>query len=787
MILTHENIFVLNTANTTYMFHILPSGHPEHLYYGPALGNTGEEEPEMLAEATKALCEKRAFPAGNMISYSPEYPQLTPEDLCLEMSSYGKGDIREPFVEVIAPDGSRTLDFRFVKAEITEQKPEYETLPGSYSEDGKVEHLTVTLEEKYRELQLELHYYVYEENDVICRSSRLINHSEQPVRLERLMSTQLDLPEGDFVMSVFRGAWAREMNRVDTPVAGGRVVNSSFTGSSSNRANPFVMLSRTGTTETAGLCYGMNLIYSGNHYESCEVNAFGKTRFVSGINPAGFSFLLAPEEAFEAPEAVMSCSDQGFRGLSLSMQHFVREHIVRGTWKNRVRPILLNSWEAAYFKFDEGKLLRMAKEAKDVGIELFVMDDGWFGKRDSDTCSLGDWKVNTDKLPGGLKRLADKIRQLGMDFGIWVEPEMVNTDSDLYRQHPEWSMEIPGQPHSEGRNQRILDFANPEVVDYMTEAITEVLNSAEISYVKWDMNRIMSDVYSPYLPAERQSETAHRYMLGVYRMMRTITERFPQILFEGCAAGGNRFDLGILSYFPQIWASDDTDPIQRAKIQEGYSYGYPMSTVSAHVSASPNHQTLRRTPLDTRYHTAAFGVLGYECNLADMSRQELEEIRKQIELYKAWREVYFYGDFYRLRTGNIHEWMTVSTDRKLAAGMLLQELAVPNVQSERFHGAGLKPEARYRLYNIVQRQDIRNFGDLVNTVSPVHVKQGSLPHRVLARFVTMPGEQEEHCVSGSLLMHAGVRLAQAYSGTGYNEETRYFQDFSSRMYYLEEV
>jgi alpha-galactosidase len=545
------------------------------------------------------------------------------------------------------------------------------------------------------------------------------------------------------------------------------------------------MVHAADATEKSGEVYGFNLIYSGNHYEALSVNGYGKSRFLTGINPDGFSFILNPGDVFEAPEAVMTYSDRGYSQMSIHMQHFVREHIVRGEWKRKVRPVLLNSWEAAYFKIDESKLLRLAKAAKETGMELFVMDDGWFGQRNDDTSSLGDWVVNTKKLTNGLHSLAEKINALGLDFGIWVEPEMVNVDSDLYRTHPEWTVEIPGKPHAEGRNQRILDFANPEVVSYITEQMSNVFSSANIAYVKWDMNRIFSDVYSQYLPADRQQETAHRYILGVYRLAKALTQKFPKILFEGCAAGGCRFDLGALCYFPQICASDDTDALQRTRIQENYSFGYPMSVISAHVSACPNHQTLRETPLDTRFNVASFGVLGYELNLCDLDKKELEEIRKQVELYKAWREVLQGGDFYRGRSGNIHEWTCVSADRKKAVGMILQELARPNTQFEQYRASGLDEKLRYHFYSLEQKRDIRRFGDLINTSAPVHVRSGSVLHHLIAKFVTMPGEAEEMNVSGSVLMKAGVKLAPAFGGTGYNENVRYFADFCSREYYLE--
>ena len=786
MIRISNDLYILGTPGTHYLFRVLPTGHLEHLYYGSSLGDLARYSDEALTGIADALTEKRAFPAGNMISYDAEHPELTLEDLRLEMSSRGRGDIREPFVSLVYADGNRTSDFLFESAEVSDTKPEFMTLPGSYAE-GPAEHLTVTLRDRLYDTVLELHYYVYEDCDCICRSAKLVNESAAPIRIDRLMSAMLDFEYAGWVMRTFHGAWAREMHPHDVTLVPGCYVSSSHTGTSSNRANPFTMLFRDSTTETSGRCIGMNLIYSGDHYEAGEVNAYGKTRLMTGIDPSDFSWLLEPGGSFEAPEAVMTASGRGFRGVSMNMHAFVRKHILRGVWKDRVRPVLLNSWEAAYFKIDEGKLLKMAKAAKEIGVELFVMDDGWFGERNDDSHSLGDWEPDPKKLPGGLKQIADKIRGLGLDFGIWVEPEMVNTQSELYRAHPEWTMEVPGHPHSEGRNQRLLDFANPEVVDYMTEQMTRVFSSAEISYVKWDMNRIMSDRYSQSLPAERQKETAHRYMTGVYRMMKTLTERFPQILFEGCASGGNRFDLGILCYFPQIWGSDDTDPLERVFIQEGYSFGYPLSCVGAHVSSSPNHQTLRESSFVTRFNVAVFGSFGLELNLADLPKTELKKIAASIALYKEWREVLQKGTFYRINSGNHHEWTCVSPDRKKAVGLFFHALVQPNRPFGQFRAAGLDPDAMYHFYNVKFDHDIRTFGDLVNTVSPIHVKQDSAMHRLLARHITMPGESEDVTVPGSILMSAGIKLSGAYTGTGYNDQTRHFQDLGSRLYFMEMV
>lgn len=785
MIIAKDQYFSLNTKSTSYAFRVLPTGQLEHLYYGKKIKMFTELE--NIEKACEAVNEQHAFQPGNVVSYGKENFEFSLEDMRLEMSSYGKGDIREPFVEIVYADGSFTSDFVYDRYEIKKGKSDLATLPGSYGTEEEVETLIVTLKEKVWDVELELLYYVYENSDIICRGSRLINKSDKAFTIRRLMSLQVDFDRNGYTMSTFNGAWAREMRRHDTRITAGKFVNASYTGTSSSRANPFVMLSSDKTDEDYGECMGFNLVYSGNHYEALEVNSFGKSRLVTGINTQSFAYKLEPGENFEAPEAVMAYSLEGFNGMSRIMHQFVREHIVRGPWQFRERPVLLNSWEAAYFNISESSLLKLAKAGKEVGIELFVMDDGWFGHRDNDKQSLGDWYVNKKKLPNGIDGICKKINDLGLQFGIWVEPEMVNVDSDLYKAHPDWAIDIPGRDHSEGRNQRILDLCNPEVRAYIIDAMTKVFSSANIAYVKWDMNRIFTDYYSRTLPADRQGEVAHRYVVGLYEIMGELTKRFPEILFEGCSAGGNRFDLGILCFFPQIWASDNTDALCRVKTQEGYSYGYPMSTVTAHVSACPNHQTLRVTPLTTRFNVAAFGVCGYECNLVDMKKGDREEIKKQIELYKKWRSTMQFGDFYRQRSGNIHQWTVAARDGKRAVGMVMQELVEPNTQFETYNAAGLNPDSVYHFYNRDLRYNVKEFGDLINTAAPFHIKQDSFMHNMIAKFVTMSGEKEDYKAYGDLLMSAGVHLKQAFGGTGYGDEVRHFPDFGSRIYFMEEV
>ena len=768
-------VFVLDTDNTTYLFAVTPSRHLEHLYYG---GKIRIDKAEDCAH----IRERHEFELGNCISYDKKFPQVMLEDMCLEMSGAGHGDIREPFVSLVYPDGSRSVDFLYEKSTLSNQKEPLQTLPCAYTENGKTEHLIVELRDGA--LVMELHYTVYPACDVITRSAVLLNEGDT-VQVERLMSMQLDMPFGGAAVTSFHGAWGREMNRHTAALPVGKLVLESRTGCSSNRVNPFFMVHSPDANEASGSVYGFNLIYSGNHYAAAEVNAYGKTRIVSGIQPEGFRWLLEKDGRFETPEAVMTYSENGFTGQSQNMHRFVRSHIVRGVWRDRPRPVLLNSWEACYFNISEKSLVAMAKSAKDLGVELLVMDDGWFAERDNDSRSLGDWTPSAKKLPGGLRSLAEKVIAEGLQFGIWVEPEMVNTDSRLYRKHPDWAMAIPGKRHSEGRTQRVLDLANPEVQDFLIQKMSEVFSSAPVSYVKWDMNRIFSDVYSPYLPAERQGETAHRYIMGLHRVADTLAKSFPDILFEGCASGGNRFDLGMLCWFPQIWGSDNTDAICRAHIQEGYSYGYPQSCVGAHVSASPNHQTLRRTPLATRFAVAAFGALGYECDVRGLPSPEKQAIREQIALYKKWREVLQFGDFYRITEGNLHRWTCVSPDKSRAVVLLLQELTEANVQAHRLQLRGLDPDKTYRLYNIPGRVDVRTFGSLINTVTPVHVRQDSVLHNVIAKQVKMSGEAEKVTATGSVLMHTGVMLSPAFSGSGFNEKVRIFPDFAARLYFLE--
>ncbi len=778
MITVKDKLFVLDTDKTTYAFRVMPTGHLEHLYYGR----------KIRLEDADGIAEQWEFAPGNSSVYDAEHNSISLEGVRLEISAPGKGDVREPSLELINTDGSRTCDFVYEDHELSEGKVREEGVPSSYGDNAKV--LKVRLKDRENKITLVLIYTIYEECNVITRSCVLTNEGDGDITIERIMSMQLDFDPGDYSFITFNGAWTREMSRNIHKVGSAGLVNSSSTGSSSNRANPFVMLGRGAFDEDFGEVFGFNLIYSGNHYTYVGKDPYGKVRLVTGINPQGFTWKLEKGESFISPEAVMTYSCSGCNTMSHNMHDFVNSHIVSGEWKDRLRPVLLNSWEASYFNISESKLLRLARRAKFAGVELFVMDDGWFKGRNDDTSSLGDWVPDKKKLPHGVKGICDKIRKLGLEFGIWVEPEMVNENSDLYRAHPEWAMRIQGKKHSTGRNQMLLDLTRVDVQDYIIEAMSNVFSSADISYVKWDYNRNFTDVYSSSLSSDRQGEVAHRYILGLYRVMSELTKKFPHILFEGCASGGNRFDLGILSYFPQIWASDDTDAYQRGIIQNGYSYGYPQSTYTCHVSDVPNHQTLRKTPLDTRFNVAAFGVCGYECNLCDLNKAEFGKIKQQITFYKENRKLMQFGRFYRKTSfddGKTLSWTIASPDGSSAVSLLMNSLAMPNTHQDILYPAGLTEDAFYKIENRSLSYDIRIMGGLINTSVPFHIRPDGFIHGIISKFVKMNYEKETHRMYGDAMMYAGIHLKPRFAALGLNDNIRLFQDFSSRLYEIEKI
>ena len=573
---------------------------------------------------------------------------------------------------------------------------------------------------------------------------------------------------GDFEMSTFDGGWIAEMRKHTAPVSENRIVSESTTGASSNRHNPGFIISEPDAAEDSGRVYGFNLIYSGNHYASAQKSLQGFVRIMQGISPSEFSKELAPGEIFETPEAVMTFSDKGFSGMSEKMHRFVTENIIPEHWRNRPRPVLYNDWEGCMFDFNEAKLLNLAKEAKKLGCELFVLDDGWFGKRDSDKAGLGDYSINKRKLPNGISGLAKKINAMGMEFGLWFEPESVNEDSDLYRAHPDWILRDEFPP-LKGRNQFLLDLTKPEVRDYIVENVCAVLDSAKITYVKWDMNR-----HSTALGAK-----AHDYILGLYDILRRIFEPRPEILLESCSSGGNRFDLGMLCFGPQIWCSDDTDPIERLTIQGNLSYLYPQSAFGAHVSAAPHAQTLRNTPLCTRGNVSFFGCLGYELDLRHLLGIEKKQIAEQIAFYKNYREVFQFGKFRRLKNG----WQVSDGKTTLAAVFRKLVHAAPGYETLRIKD--LDKTAIYNMKTYEQKLRIGQFGSLVKHVAPVDLDPNGFVLRIADRHITLPDGKQEIRASGAAFS-AGIMLLPLFRGTGYDQNQRTFTDFGSELYIIEE-
>lgn len=559
----------------------------------------------------------------------------------------------------------------------------------------------IFLEDAASSLKLELYYVVFADRDVIARSARITNGGKEAVRLEKMMSACLELPNGSWEAIHFHGRHAMERRLERLPLMHGTMEVGSRRGTSSHQHNPGVILCSPDATEEHGGCYGLSLIYSGSFSMEIEMDQMDSVRAVCGINPEFFEYRLEPGEAFDTPQLMMTYSGSGLGRMSANFHSIIRHNLCRGKYKFARRPVLINNWEATYFDFNEEKILSIARQASELGIEMLVLDDGWFGSRDSDNAGLGDWFVNTDKLKGGLTDLVTGINGLGMKFGIWIEPEMVNEDSRLYREHPDWALTIPGRKPCRSRNQLVLDMSRSEVRDYVFDSIAAVLKSANVEYVKWDMNRSICDVYSAVLPKERQGEVYHRYVLGIYDLMERFTSSFPNILFEGCSGGGGRFDPAILYYSPQIWCSDDTDGIERLEIQYGTSFFYPISAVGSHVSAIPNHQTGRRTPLATRGVVAMAGSFGYEMDLNLLTEDEKEAVKAQVEDYKKYYDLIHNGDYYRLTSpqgdSGFTAWQFVSGDKTRTLLNLVITHVRANAPDLWFKLRGLDPEKRYRL------------------------------------------------------------------------------------------
>lgn len=684
-----QTTFHLQGKNFSYLMKVFQDKYLIHLYYGKKIRSS-----ELNAFARS---DDRAFG----INPDPQNRKIAMDLMRMEYPSFGHLDFRYPAVHLSSVDGSTVTDLHVKSFQIHSGKKPLAGLPSTYIEqDDEAETLEMVLEDSLTSVEVILSYTVFNDRDVMTRSARVINRGNQPVTILQALSMSLDFADDRFEMLQLSGAWARERMALTRPLLPGIQSVESRRGASSHQHNPFIALLRPGTTETVGEVYGFSLVYSGNFIAQAEVSEQAMTRVSLGINPFNFSWRLESGEAFQTPEAVMVYSDQGLGGMSRMFHRLLRERLCRGAWRDRERPMLINNWEATYFDFTDEKLLEIAACAQKAGMELFVLDDGWFGERCDDRRALGDWVVNEKKLKRGLRGLAEDMEALGLAFGLWFEPEMVSPDSDLYRRHPDWCLHVPGRERMTTRSQLILDLSRTEVCDAVETMIGDVLASAPIAYIKWDMNRNMTDVGSVALPPERQRETAHRYMLNLYAMLERLTTRFPHILFESCSGGGGRFDPGMLYFMPQTWTSDDTDAIERLKIQYGTSIVYPAVTMGAHVSAVPNHQVGRVTPLATRGHVAMAGNLGYELDLSRLSSEELEEIKAQTDSYRQIRRLVQFGDYYRLLSpfeGEEAAWMFVAPDRGEAVVCYCQTFATPNSPFRTLRLQGLDPEADYRI------------------------------------------------------------------------------------------
>ena len=680
--------FHLTNGRISYLMKVLPNGTLGQLYFGRAIRDR-EDFDHLLEFASRPMssCVFEGNPCFSLEHCRQEYP------------SHGSTDFRRPAVELRQPNGSRITSFVYHSHTVAPGKPTLDGLPATYCEqDSEAETLTIRLQDELLNVSIYLNYTLFASHPALARSARIVNEGGLELHLTHAMSLSLDLPDREYELLHFSGAWGRERHLKVRRLEQGVQSVESLRGHSSHNHNPFVMLRRPGTDEDQGEVLGFSLVYSGNFLAQAEVDTWDTTRITLGINPFGFDWKLEPGEGFQTPEAVAVYSHQGMGAMSRTFHTLYRSRLARGEWRDRPRPILINNWEATYFNFDEDKLVSIAQAAKRDGVELFVLDDGWFGARRSDRAGLGDWIANPELLPQGIPGLAERIEALGMRFGLWFEPEMVNRDSDLYRAHPDWLLQTPGRTPSHGRNQFVLDFSRPEVVDRVHAMMADILSGAKVSYVKWDMNRSITEAYSAALPPDRQGEVFHRYILGVYDLYERLTSAFPHVLFESCASGGGRFDPGMLYYAPQAWTSDDSDAAERLKIQYGTSFCYPVVSMGAHVSAVPNHQVNRATPLSTRANVAYFGTFGYELDLNRLTSEEREQVRAQIAFMKEHRDVIQFGDFYRLLSpfqGNFTAWMAVSPDRRTALVGWYKTLNEVNGPFRRLRLRGLDPALCY--------------------------------------------------------------------------------------------
>lgn len=680
-----KRIFTLETAHTSYQMMVDEYGVLLHLYYGPKVYS----DMDYLLTRYDRGFSGNLYDAGADRTYSLDVQPL-------EYPVWGVGDYRSSALIIRNADESECCDLRYVRHEIQKGKYALEGLPAVFSADREAETLVVILEDPVSGIQAELLYGVLEQGDILTRSVRIRNTGNQTAAVEKAASACLELNSGEYDLIDFCGRHTMERNMQRSRISYGKREIGSRRGTSSHQHNPAVILAEPGTTEETGGCWGLMFVYSGSFQCEVEKSQYGQIRVLMGLQEEQFHYPLNPGEELTLPETILCYSHQGFSALSHRFHACIREHLCRGAYARRSRPVLVNSWEAAYFDFDGETICNLAQEAAELGIDMVVMDDGWFGKRDDDNSGLGDWTVNEAKLGCTLGELIQRVNRLGVRFGIWIEPEMVSEDSDLYRAHPDWALQIPGRKPVRSRNQLTLDFSRSDVRSFLFEKICQVLDQGNIEYVKWDMNRSLADVYSAEtLPGK----TAYAYVLGVYEFLEKLMQRYPRLLIEGCSGGGGRFDAGMLYYTPQIWCSDNTDAIDRLKIQYGTSFFYPLSTMGSHVSAVPNHQTGRSVSLHTRGITAMTGAFGYELNLSHLSTEEKSIIREQIRQYHQYEELIARGEYDRLSNPFEDEWTAwqcAAPDRSAVLVSLVMTETHGNMPVSYVKLRGLQPDAQYR-------------------------------------------------------------------------------------------
>lgn len=711
--------FHLFNSDFSYIIKVNEFGKLLQLYFGEAVSHRKDFSHliEMHHRPVSANVEE-----GNLL-YSLEH-------LKQEFPEYGTSDFRHPAITIRQENGSRITDFKYKSHVIYHGKTSLEGLPATYVEDAQ-EAMSVDIEliDELTNISVILTYTIFSDHSALTRSVQVKNNGDNTCYIENIMSLNIDLPDADYEWLQLSGAWARERSVKTRKLQQGIQSIGSTNGGSGHQHNPFIAFMRENTNEFQGEVIATTFVYSGNFLIQSEVDTWDVTRLQVGINPFNFEWELESGEVFQAPEAIVVYSRNGLNGMSQVFHKLLRTRLARGEWRDKERPVLINNWEATYFDFDEDKILSIAKTAKEAGIELFVLDDGWFGNRNSAHAGLGDWYPNKGKLPNGIAGLSKKIRDLGMDFGLWFEPEMVNKDSELYGKNPDWIIHTPHRSSSHGRNQYVLNFASEEVVDNIFQQMYSILKKSHVSYIKWDMNRVITEAYDITRGSSKQGEVFHRYILGVYELYERLIKEFPEILFESCASGGGRFDCGMLYYAPQAWTSDDTDAIERLKIQYGTSMVYPISSMGAHVSMVPNHQVNRITPLTTRGDVAMFGAFGYELDLNQLTENEINLVKSQVEFYKKYRHLIQYGTFYRLKSpfeSNIVSWMVVSDDKKEAIVGYYKVLNDVNCPYRRLYLMGLNPDYSYKIEknnSIFKGDELMNIGMITSDGSSGEINE----------------------------------------------------------------